>query len=227
MKKILAVFLALILFAGAKTACADRLGFINDGGTTTACHVRDFKTYFNDWTGRFGYSFRWDRYGWPDPYYVFDVYYATSEDGTMKLRVYCRNEYVPYEGYSNNPYVSYVECEGSLTASIDDLTFDSGFGRWLAIHILSICLALADGEVGTAEAFTRGNIEEELKTLVNDVLSRLSREEELKNGRVILGDCMGYRVGVEISGSLDGTEASVNMKMAVVNSDGELFIRTD
>ncbi len=211
MKKILALLLALAMILASGLAFADTIELTP--GTPTGCGAELFKAYFTVMTQNAGYAFSWDDNARSAG--NSDIWYAVSEDGAMMVYIFC---------VDGN--VSYVQGSGSLTVDLSDSESAEMFGQWLGAALSGSCLSIYIGEESPEDITeVATQFQNELTPLLYSVTSKLTSDEQLKNGVADIATVVNYPCGMEMSGSTDGTTVTLNMQFYVGSKDAQLVIK--
>ncbi len=211
MKKILALFLALTMILTAGLAFASTLELTP--GTPTGCGAELFKAYFTVMTQNAGYAFSWDDNARSAG--NSDIWYAVSEDGAMMVYIFC---------VDGN--VSYVQGSGSLTVDLSDSESAEMFGQWLGAALSGSCLSIYIGEESPEDITeVATQFQNELTPLLYSVTSKLTSDEQLKNGVADVTTVLGYPAGLEISGDTDGSVVTLNMRIFVGSKDARIEVK--
>ena len=213
MKKILALVLALVMLAAAGIASAATLELTP--GTPTNCTIDVFKTYFQLLASNAGYDFTWEET--PTKEGAYDVYTATTATTPLVIKVYCSGEKVVFG-----------TGEGTITfAATSNTDALKNFGEWFGVSLADICVCIFIGEQGpqavTNEVGTK--LQEELNPLVLTLQNGLTNLDDLMNGVAGVATCLGYPCGLEVSGTVDGSNITMTMTVAVTGMDGILTVK--
>ena len=213
MKKIAALILVIVLAAAVSLAGADSLALVP--GTAANCTTDIFQTYFNMICTAAGYEFTWDEA--PVTEDGYDVYTARISDGALEMKL-----------YTQGGNFCYLVGEGSQTFKQTDTAAANTFGTWFGATLGGSLVSLKIGEDGLA-SISEGNLDsdmqEAIKPLEPILLSAFMSEENLAKGAAGSVVALGYPVGIEVSGSMNGDEITVNMKVRVTSKDGQLNVQ--
>ena len=213
MKKFAALILAIILAAAVSLAGADSLELVP--GTAAECTVDIFQTYFDMISAAAGYDFTWDEA--PVTEDGYDVYVAHAGEGMLEMKLYTQ------EGK-----FCYVVGAGSGSFATTDSSAANTFGTWFGATLGGTLISLKIGEEGLS-AIADENLQTELQSAITPLepilLSAFLSEENLAKGAAGSVTALGYPIGIEINGAIDGDQISVNMKVIVTSKDGQLNVK--
>ena len=211
MKKALLLLLAVILMSVTCLAGADSLEVVP--GSPSNCQILLFKTYFDLLTSSSGYNFTWNDTTTAEDGYT--VHTAVSETGILTIKVYVKDN-----------CVCFATGEGTTTLSMYDSSAAQTFGEWFGISIGGLVVGMYAGENGPSSLTNAvtSQFATELNPLVEVLNSGFTSEEELANGIAGTTTILGYPTGLEVSGSVNGTNITLTLGIATVNADGQLNI---
>ena len=98
------------------------------------------------------------------------------------------------------------------------------FGATLGGSLVSLKIG-EDGLASISEGNLDTEMQEAIKPLEPILLSAFMSEENLAKGAAGSVVALGYPVGIEVSGSMNGDEITVNMKVMVTSKDGQLNVQ--
>ena len=212
MKKCIALLLALLMAAFAIPACAETLEIVP--GTPAQCPIDEFKNWFNlsITSSGYDYNFEWDS----DPVSEdgFDVYTAKMENGPeMKV-------------YTVGGNVSHVIGTHTGTFSATDTSSATKFGECLGAVLGGGCSGLAICELGVDELKkVAANFQSEITPLLTTLVGGFTSADKLAEGVAGTATGMGYPVGLDLVGSVSGTDITLTMRIIITSKDGQLNIK--
>ena len=212
MKKILALFLALLMMAAAGLAAADSLEFVP--GTPGACTFDNFRLYFDSIATGAGFAFTWN--DTPAEENSFTVYSAASGDGLLQIQVYTQDQ-----------NVSHVVALGEVNLDSSDSDSAYTFGQWFGVAIsgsaISMSLGAGDFSV-TSDPDLSAKLEADV-TPLTDLLYNDFDEEHLAAGKAGTATVLGYPCGLEVSGSGNDSNVYLYMKIILSTPDGQMSVK--
>ena len=212
MKKLLALFLALLMMAAAGLASADSLEFVP--GAPGSCPFANFQSYFDMIAAGAGFTFTWDNA--PTEEEGFTVYSAASEDGLLQIRVYTQDQ-----------NVSHVVALGEVNLDSSDSDSAYTFGQWFGVAISgsAISMSLGAGDTSiTSDPDLSGKLEADITPLTNLLYNDFDAEH-LAAGKAGTATVLGYPCGLEVSGSENGSNIYLFMKIIVSTPGGQINVR--
>ena len=208
MKKMLALLLAAVMISVCCPVFADTLEIAP--GTPAACDIDTFKVYFGALTSGGNYTFTFD-----DGFETegdYQVYTASTGDSRSALKVYTRDG-----------NFCFAECAGSMTASVGDTDTAGGFAEWFGAAFGGIILSVYIGEGNPADQATIEAFNSDIVPLLTDLMAGLSDANRLAEGIVCTGTVLGYPAGMEVNGSVEDITVTLNLRVAVTGTDGQLI----
>ena len=212
MKKLLALFLALLMITAAGLASADSLDFVP--GTPGACTFENFKLYFDSIATGSGFAITWDSA--PSEEDSFSVYSAVSGDGLLQIKVYTQDQ-----------NISHVIAIGETAFDSSDSDSAYTFGQWFGVAIsgstISMSLGAGDFSV-TSDPDLASKLEAEVSPLT-DLLMNDFDAEHLAAGKAGTATVLGYPCGLEVRGGENGSSIFLSMKIIVSTPGGQISVR--
>jgi hypothetical protein len=205
MKRIIALFLSLLMMAACWTACAETAALQL---SPTACPPETFILYFEILSTQSGYNFTWvDSVEAEGPY---SVYLGECEDGTMLINIYVADGSVVY-----------TDCAGSVTIKDSDAESAQRFGEWFGCALGSSVLSLYLGESGNTSL--SADILEKYTADIGSFASELQActERQMLNGLVITRTVLDYPASLEINGTRKGNIVTINMRVMVTGRNAK------
>ena len=214
MKKFAALILALILAAAVSLAGAETLALVP--GTPAECTTELFQTYFNMISSAAGYEFTWDEA--PVTEDGFDVYTAHTAAGPLEMKL-----------YTQDGKFCHLVGEGTQTFSETDTEAANTFGTWFGATLGGSLISLKIGEEGLESISSMADtLDTEMQAAIQPLqpilLNAFLSAENMAKGSAGAVNALGYPVGIQVGGSIDGDQITVNMKIMVTSKDGQLNV---
>ncbi len=210
MKKALALILALMMAIAVAPAFADSL--VLTPGTPAECTFESFKSWYDVLTGTSNFTYTWDET--PVNEDGYEVYTAHENDGLMELKVYLADGKISHMiGTASGTF--------AMTDTDSAQKFGSSFGAVLAGGTMGLLIS-EDGYEALGEK--AATFESELMPLADLLTNGFTDITQLSNGLAADVILAGYPAGLDLTGSILGTNITINMRVLITSKDGQLTV---